>query len=92
MKHQFDIFDTVEIVFNESQTPFVHTILNEAQPIRGFVMTYVVDLDSNTVDAFYIYNKKYNWFKISKIHSIVMCNMVLVEKYDLKMFETFSKF
>jgi len=80
MAEQFETFDTVEIIFS-------------GQTIRGFALYYVIDVESDTFDSFYlcISNAKV-YLKLINIQSVLTCRMVLFEKTNKLMNKAFVDF
>jgi hypothetical protein len=94
MAEQFQTFDTVEIRFSGKES-YLNEIsyFNDIKTIRGFALYYVIDVESDTFDSFFlcISNTRAH-LKLMNIKSVLTCRMVLFEKTDKLMNGAFVDF
>lgn len=94
MTEQFQTFDTVEIRFYDSESSLTEiSHFNNIQTIRGFALYYVIDVESDTFDSFFLcISNTRVYLKLTNIQSVLTCRMVLFEKNDKLMNKAYIDF
>ena len=90
MVEKFSIFDTVEVKFKQSTIPGICKVFLYIEKQKGFFLSSRLDIETNIYDAFYLgTSKSADYVKLSQIYNVCTCRMVLFEKYDKEMIDSF---